>query len=64
MDICYDRLKEDVLCLRGKETVALLEDFNDRFGRFVDMNIDDVIGMIGEGTYLMLVGIDWFPFLN
>ena len=32
VDSCYDRLKEDVLCFREKETVVLLWDFHARVG--------------------------------
>ena len=46
IDSSYDKLKENVLSFKQKGRVALLEDFNVRVGKAVDVN--DVIGMFGE----------------
>ena len=48
LDICYERLKEDVLSFREKGKVVLLSDFNARVGKAADD--DDVIGKFGEDT--------------
>ena len=48
MDICYERLKEDVLSFRKKGKVVLLCDFNARIG--TSAQLDDVVGMFGENT--------------
>ena len=56
VDSCCNRFTEDVLGFRekGTVTVVLLEDFNARVGRSVD--VDAVVGMFGK-THVMLMGI-------
>ena len=57
----YASLKEDVLVLKQKGRVVLLEDFNARVGKSTD--VDDVIGMFGEET-CNASGNKFISFLN
>ena len=55
IDENYNLLKEDVLTFKQKGKVVLLGDFNARVGR--SSEVDDVIGVFGEETICLAVGI-------